>query len=112
MARYREDLHAWRDRSRGDSARRYGRDFRYGEEYRGTSSGWTRGPGGSHAPFGREGRRRAERGFGPEQGTRDPIWFGGYGGQGMEEAYMRYYSGRRGGRYDREFRRGYDRGGW
>lgn len=102
MARYAEDLRDRRNWNR-NRARRYGRDFRYGGEYR-------RGP--ERATGDREGRSgRPSRGFESERGHPDGVWFGGYGGQGMEEDYMRYYGGRRVGPYDRGFRRGYDRDG-
>lgn len=119
---------------------RYGREFRnrynldrgpadrdYGWEYR--PVGYRRGnaPRRADGPNDEGWTSREDRSGGTQFRRREPhdpaagndthavhgapVWFGGYGGQGMEEAYMRRYLGRRGrGRYDRDYPlRRYDR---
>lgn len=61
----------------------------YDAEFRNRGQRW----GGRASPF-RGGRYDAEHRYG--RGPEDGVWFGGYGGQGEEARYMRYYGGQQG----------------
>jgi hypothetical protein len=76
---------------RGESTRGgYDRSSGYGGEYMDEPYGWV------GARPGRTGGAGHRHGYDRGYGHRDRIWFGGYGGQGEEDAYMRYYRRPRG----------------